>query len=93
MAKIITKTSWDSPILACWWQQDSEYTYWCYLRRDHHDPSPRRSESIGWWWAQAAALGKVERLDGFLRIKVARMGAAGGQEPLIPLDWVASGVG
>jgi len=41
-------------------------------------------------WAQTAALGSVERLDGSSRIKLARMGAAGGQEPFIPLDWVAS---
>ena len=35
-------------------------------------------------------LGSVERLDGSSHIKLARMGAACGQEPFIPLDWVAS---
>lgn len=35
-------------------------------------------------------LGSVERLEGSSRIKLTRLGAAGGQEHFIPLDWVAS---
>jgi hypothetical protein len=53
-------------------------------------PSPRRSKITRWLWLRRQQLGSVERLDGSSHIKLARMGAACGQEPFIPLDWVAS---
>ena len=35
-------------------------------------------------------LGTVERLDGSSRIKLGRPRGAGGEDQLIPLDWIAS---